>query len=48
MAEIEKITPEYIVEQSKILTESELLELIEVYGFQQSEDGAASVSTSVF
>jgi len=31
----DKITPEYIVEQSKILSEAELLQLIENYGEQE-------------
>lgn len=44
MTNTEKITPEYILEQSKILSDDELLELIEAYGYQQIEQGAYSGS----
>jgi hypothetical protein len=40
----ETITPEYIIEQSKVLSEEQLLELITQYGFQQIEIGYTSVS----
>lgn len=35
MNEQEKITPEYIITQIGILTEAELIELIEAYGNQE-------------
>ena len=36
----DKITPQYIVEQSKILSDEELLELIENYGYQECDRGS--------